>query len=76
MPAVPALVANGTVPVTLAPTILDNPPPSPVNRPVFAVNAGAVIRPLTPNELKVPKDVTFGCAAVVKLPVNVEPATS
>ena len=40
---VPAVVAVATVPLTLAATMFDNPPPSPENKPVFAVNAGAVI---------------------------------
>jgi len=49
-----ALVALPTVPVTLAPTSELNPLPLPVNTPVFAVKFGAVIVPLTPNDVNVP----------------------
>ena len=37
--------------------ILSKPPASPVNTPVFAVIAEAVIVPLTPKPLNVPTDV-------------------
>ena len=47
----------------LPPAIADNPDPSPVNIPEFAVNATAVTVPLTPNALNVPTDVMFACAA-------------
>ena len=49
---------------------LDNPPPSPVNTPVLAVNATAVTVPLTPNPVNVPTLVILPCAAVVNEPVK------
>ena len=66
-----ALVALATVPVTLAPTIELSPLPLPVNTPVLAVNATAVIVPLTPNVVSVPNEVILGCAAVVTVPAVV-----
>jgi len=72
-----AEVALGTVPVTLAPTNELNPVALPVNTPVFAVNAGAVIVPLEFKLVNIPVLVMFGCALVVTvaadpdaLPVN------
>ena len=72
-----ALVAFATVPVTLAPAIALKLLPLPVNTPVFAVNAGAVIVPLEFKLVNVPVLVILGCAAVVTvaaepvaLPVN------
>ena len=59
LPADTAYVAFATKP-TLPPAIFDKPPPSPVNRPVFAVIVCAVITPLTPNTDSVPSDVMFG----------------
>ena len=73
VPAVPALkayVAFATVPVTLAPTNELSPLPLPVNTPVFDVIFAAVIVPLTPNDVNVPTEVMFGCAAVVKTEVE------
>ena len=67
-----AVVANVTAPETFAPVNADNPDPLPVNIPVFAVTAEAVIVPLTPNVVSVPTEVMFGCAAVVTVPANVE----
>ena len=67
---VPAVVEVATVPVTLPPTTFDKPPASPVNTPVFAVIAEAVIVPLTPKPVNVPTDVMFACAAP-----DTEPAT-
>ena len=32
-----------------------------------------IISPVTVNEVKLPRDVIFGCAAVLKLPVSVLP---
>jgi len=55
-----AVVANVTAPETLAPVNADNPDPLPVNIPVFAVTAEAVIVPLTPNVVSVPTEVMFG----------------
>ena len=49
---------------------LDNPPPSPVNIPVLAVNADAVTVPVTFKLVKVPTLVIFGCALVVSVPVK------
>jgi len=66
-----ATFASGTVPVTLAPAIADNPDPLPVNTPVLAVNATPVVVPLTPKLVKVPTEVMFGCAAVVTVPAVV-----
>jgi len=66
-----ALVALDTVPVTLAPTNELNPLALPVNTPVFAVNAGAVIVPLEFKLVKVPVLVIFGCALVVTVPAVV-----
>ena len=60
-----------TSPVTFAPTTFDNPPPSPENKPVFAVNATAVTVDATFNPVNVPTDVMFGCVPVVKGPDNV-----
>ena len=65
VPAVVALVALDTVPVTLAPTNELNPLPLPVKTPVFAVNAAPVVVPTTFNDVNVPTLVIFGCAAVV-----------
>ena len=67
---VPAVVAVATVPLILAATTFDKPPASPVNTPVFAVNATAVTVPLTPNALNVPNDVMFGCDAVASVPAT------
>ena len=69
--ALVALVALGTVPVTLAPANALNPLPLPVNTPVFAVTATAVTVPLTPSDVNVPTDVMLGCAAVVTVPAVV-----
>ena len=63
-----ALTVVDTEPVTLAPLILVNPAPLPVNTPVLAVNATAVTVPFTPNDVNVPTLVIFGCAAVVTVP--------
>ena len=71
VPAVVALVAFGTVPVTLAPAIALRPLPLPVKTPVLAVNATAVTVPLTPNDVSVPTLVILGCAAVVTVPAVV-----
>jgi hypothetical protein len=63
VPAVVALAADvalATVPVTLAPAIALSPLPLPVNTPVLAVNAGAVIVPLEFNDVRVPTLVMFG----------------
>ena len=61
---VPATAEFATCPVTLPPTTFDKPPASPVNTPVFAVIAEAVIVPLTPKPVNVPNDVMFACAAL------------
>ena len=66
----PAVVAVGTVPVTLAPGMFVSPAAFPVKIPVFAVMLAAVMVPLTPNDVIVPTDVIFGCADVVSVPVN------
>ena len=66
-----ALVALATVPVTLAPTSELNPLPLPVNTPVLAVNAGAVIVPLEFNDVSVPTLVMLPWAAVVTVPAVV-----
>ena len=58
--ALVALVANGTVPVTLAPAIALNPLPLPVNTPVLAVNATAVTVQFTPKLVSVPTLVILG----------------
>ena len=68
VPAVVAVVALDTVPVTFAPAISLSPEPLPVNTPVFAVNATAVTVPFTPSEVNVPTEVMFGCAFVVTVP--------
>ena len=68
LPADVAYVAFATTPEILAAATLDNPPPSPVNNPVFAVNDCAVTIPLTPNTVIVPTEVIFGCADVVTVP--------
>ena len=60
VPAVVAVVAFATVPVTLAPAIALNPDPLPVNTPVLAVILAAVMLPLTPNDVSVPTLVIFG----------------
>ena len=70
VPAVVALVALDTVPVTLAPTIELNPLPLPVKTPVLAVNATAVTVPFTPKVDNVPTPVILGCALVVSVPVK------
>ena len=54
VPAVVALVALETVPVTFAPAIALRPLPLPVNTPVLAVNAGAVTVPLEFSPVNVP----------------------
>ena len=59
-----------TVPVTLPPAIADKPEPSPLNMPVFAVIAEAVIVPLTPKPVNVPTDVMFACAAPDTVPAT------
>ena len=69
-PVVVANVAFATVPVTLAPGILFSPLALPVNTPVLAVNATAVIVLFTPNEVRVPRLVMLGCAAVVNVPAK------
>jgi hypothetical protein len=68
--AVVAAVALATVPTILAAAMLVRPAPLPVNIPVFAVKFTAVIVPLTSNDVSVPSEVTFGCAAVVSVPVS------
>ena len=52
LPADVAYVAFATIPLMLAAATLDNPPPSPLNKPVFAVNDCAVTMPFTPNTVK------------------------
>ena len=76
-----AKVAVGTAPVIFAPGILVNPSPRPMNVPLppaivmlpaFVIRSLLVFKfPLNINELKVPTDVMFGCAIVVRLPPNI-----
>ena len=68
LPACVAYAAFATTPETLAAAKFDNPPPSPLNKPVFAVNDCDVTIPLTPNTDHVPTLVIFGCADVVTVP--------
>ena len=61
VPAVVAVVADPTVPVTLAPVIALNPDPLPL---ILA----PVMLPLELNDVNVPTLVILGCAAVVTVP--------
>ena len=64
VPAVVADVADGTVPVTLAPVILDSPDPMPLM-------LAPVILPVELNEVNIPTEVILPCAAVVTVPAVV-----
>ena len=87
LPALPALVAYvalATVPVTLAPGILVNPAPDPLNwlpvmLPVADINPPVnklplVVFPVTFKLLNVPTEVMVFCAAVCSVPVINAPA--
>ena len=65
-------VALATYPVTLAPTMPDNPDPLPVNTPVLAVIFAATILPFTFNPISVPVLVILGCALAVTVTVVTE----
>ena len=61
VPAVDALVADGTVPVTFAPVSDESPDPTPTKAPLVVV-------PVTPRDVSVPSELIFGCAEAVTVP--------
>ena len=63
---VPFEILDRLRPVIFAAGIFDSPKPSPLKMPDVES-----MLPVTSNDVNVPKDVTFGCAAVVN-----DPATS
>ena len=61
VPAVDALVADGTVPVTFAPVSDESPDPTPKKDPL-------VVAPDTPRDVSVPSELILGCAEDVTVP--------